>query len=91
MMSIAYPIRREDREAWRNFGGAARRSTDRTRSVLQSPTTPSCRPSAAKGPIGTAGARPTNMRFQGAAAAVLNVADIGQNWHLKWAAFGLRR
>src|SRR5258708_6664487 len=83
MMSIAYPIRREDREAVAKFLGGAPDEAPIGREAFCKADHP-IMPAVSQANWNGWSPGQTNMRFQSAAAAGLNVADIGK-LQLKWA------
>jgi polyvinyl alcohol dehydrogenase (cytochrome) len=83
MMSIAYPIRRDDREAVAKFLGGAPDEAPIGREAFCKPAHP-IMPAVSQANWNGWSPGQTNMRFQSAAAAGLNVADIGK-LQLKWA------
>jgi len=83
MMSIAYPIRREDREAVAKFLGGAADEAPIPREAFCKADHP-IMPAVSQANWNGWSPGQTNMRYQSAAAAGLNVADIGK-LQLKWA------
>jgi polyvinyl alcohol dehydrogenase (cytochrome) len=82
MMSIAYPLRRDEREAVAHFLGVASDESD-------TPAIAACRPGTtimSGSPRNWAGWAPANdnTRFQAEAAAAMSIGDVGR-LRLKWA------
>jgi polyvinyl alcohol dehydrogenase (cytochrome) len=83
MMSIAYPIRREDREAVAKFLGGAPDEAPIGREAFCKADHP-VMPAVSQANWNGWSPGQTNMRFQSAASAGLNAADTGK-LQLKWA------
>jgi polyvinyl alcohol dehydrogenase (cytochrome) len=83
MMSIAYPIRRDEREAVAKFlGGAEDEAAIRREAYCK--TTQPIMPAASAAIWNGWSPGQTNMRFQNTAASGLSAADVGK-LQLKWA------
>src|SRR5205814_4069310 len=83
MMSIAYPIRRDEREAVAKFlGGAADESPIGPEAFCKAERP--IMPAVSQANWNGWSPGQTNMRFQGAASAGLSAADVGR-LQLKWA------
>jgi polyvinyl alcohol dehydrogenase (cytochrome) len=83
MMSIAYPIRRDEREAVAKFlGGAEDEAAIRREAYCK--TTQPIMPAASAAIWNGWSPGQTNMRFQNATASGLSAADVGK-LQLKWA------
>src|SRR5258706_175847 len=83
MMSIAYPIRRDERQAVAEFLGGAPDEAPIPREAFCKPDHP-IMPAVSQANWNGWSPGQTNMRFQGAASAGLNAADAGK-LQLKWA------